>query len=522
MEKKEFKLIKPGEIRTRFAPSPTGFLHIGNARTFLFNFLFTRNQNGRIVLRIEDTDKERSKKEHEENIIELLKWLNIEWDEGPDIGGDYGPYRQSERTEIYTKYLEKLLKEGSAYYCFCSKDDLEAEKQYLMSIGKPPIYSGKCKELSKETVNKYLKEGSDSIIRFKSPFKKIIFKDLVRGKIEFDSNVIGDFSLAKNLKEPLYNFSCAIDDFEMKISHVIRGDDHIANTPKQILIQQALDFPTPKYAHLPMILADDKSKLSKRKHGNIASVENFKEKGYLPETMVNFLAFLGWNPGTEREIFSMNSLIKEFGLDRVKKGGAIFNVKRLDYLNGFYIRKKSLEKLTQECIPYLIEAEFVEPVFKDQERMPDFIGQFGKEIVLKFIIKQTKQEVSFDYIQKIVSIYQERLKKLEEIIELTEFFFKQELEYSKELLKWKDQSDEELGIVLNKLERKLSDIKYNNWNKQTIENTLIGQENSVGSILWPFRTALTGKKASAGPFDIAEILGKDKALERIRNAKKLI
>ncbi|MBL7156442.1 MAG: glutamate--tRNA ligase, partial [Candidatus Pacebacteria bacterium] len=323
-------------------------------------------------------------------------------------------------------------------------------------------------------------------------------------------------------KEPLYNFSCAIDDFEMKISHVIRGDDHIANTPKQILIQQALDFPTPKYAHLPMILADDKSKLSKRKHGNIASVENFKEKGYLPETMVNFLAFLGWNPGTEREIFSMNSLIKEFGLDRVKKGGAIFNVKRLDYLNGFYIRKKSLEKLTQECIPYLIEAEFVEPVFKDQERMPDFIGQFGKEIVLKFIIKQTKQEVSFDYIQKIVSIYQERLKKLEEIIELTEFFFKQELEYSKELLKWKDQSDEELGIVLNKLERKLSDIKYNNWNKQTIENTLIGQENSVGSILWPFRTALTGKKASAGPFDIAEILGKDKALERIRNAKKLI
>lgn len=359
-KKNEFKFIKAGEIRTRFAPSPTGSFHIGNARTVLFNFLFTKKMHGRHILRIEDTDKERSMPKHEEELINSLKWLGIGWDEGPDIGGNYGPYRQSQRLEIYKKYLERLLKEKKAYYCFCSQEDLEAQKQYLMSIGKPPVYNGKCTELPKTTVQEYLKEKKDFVIRFRTPFKKIVFEDLVKGRVEVDTSTIGDFSIAKDLNSPLYNFACAIDDFEMKISHVIRGDDHLSNTPKQILLQEALGFPNPLYAHLPMILAPDRTKLSKRKHSDIASVEALKEQGYLPEAIINLLAFLGWNPGTEREIYSIPALIKDFSLERVKKSGAIFNKKRLDYLNSFYIKQRPIEKLTQECVPYLIKSGLIE------------------------------------------------------------------------------------------------------------------------------------------------------------------
>lgn len=526
----DFKLKKPGEIRTRFAPSPTGSFHIGNARTALFNFLFSRNQQGRVILRIEDTDEERSTPENEKNLIEILKWLGIDWDEGPDIGGDYGPYRQSERLEIYQKYLKKLLEQGSAYYCFCLENDLEAQRQYLMSLGKPPIYNGKCHNLPEKTIKKYLEEGRPSIIRFKTSSKKIVFEDLVKDRVEIDADVIGDFSIARNLKSPLYNFACAIDDFEMKISHVIRGDDHLSNTPKQILIYEALGLSIPKFGHLPMVLAPDKSKLSKRKHGNV-TVEDFKEQGYLPEALVNFLAFLGWNPGTEREIYSMASLIKEFSLERVKKSGAIFNIKRLDYLNGFYIRQKALEDLAQKCLPYFIEAGLIEPIFESKEKVPDLTGIFGKKIVLNYAIKETKEKINFDYLAGVVSLYQERLKNLSEIVELTDYFFKEKLDYQKDLLKWKNQTNNDVLSVLDKLEKILSKIKDGDWNKQNLENILLTsaaewgrahfQTEDRGYVLWPFRMALTGKKASAEPFDIAEILGKQKTLKRIKQAKEL-
>jgi glutamyl-tRNA synthetase len=275
MLEEDFKFIKPGEVRTRFAPSPTGFLHIGSARTALFNYLFAKKNQGSFILRIEDTDKERSKPEFEKDIFENLKWLGIEW--------DYGPYRQSERGEIYKKYLEKLLAEGKAYYCFCSEEELEAERQYQMSIGQPPRYSGKCANLTKEEVEKYLAEGKKFVIRFKVESKKVEFEDLIRGKIEFDSSLIGDIIIAKPDSggyTPLYNFGVVVDDFEMKISHVIRGEEHISNTPKQILIQEALGFPQPKYAHLPLILGPDRSKLSKR-HGAV-SVAQYRKLGYLP------------------------------------------------------------------------------------------------------------------------------------------------------------------------------------------------------------------------------------------------
>lgn len=350
MNPEEFKFRKPGEVRTRFAPSPTGLLHIGGARTALFNYLFAKKYQGVFVLRIEDTDIERSKPEYEKDIIGSLKWLGIEWDEF---------YRQSERKKIYAQYLKKLLEENKAYYCFCSEEELEAQRQYQLSIGEAPRYSGKCANLSQEEIKKMREKRKPAVIRFRVSAKKIEFNDLIRGKLEFDTSFLGDIVIAKNLTAPLYNFTCAVDDFEMKISYVIRGEEHISNTPKQILLQEALNFPLPQYAHLPMILAPDRTKLSKR-HGAIG-ISQFKKEGYLPEALINFLAFLGWNPGGEREIYSMASLIKEFSLERVQKGGAIFNIKRLDFLNSFYIRQRSLEKLTELCLPYLIEKGLIEP-----------------------------------------------------------------------------------------------------------------------------------------------------------------
>jgi len=489
-----FKFVKPGEVRVRIAPSPTGFLHIGLARTALFNYLFAKKNEGSFILRIEDTDLERSKPEFEKDILENLKWLGIDWSEGPDNGGACGPYRQSQRLEIYKKYLEKLISEDKAYYCFCSEEELEAQRQYLLSIGEAPKYSGKCANLPKETVKKYLTGGKPSVIRFRVPAKKIVFEDLIRGQLEFDTGLMGDIVIAKNLTTPLYNFACVIDDFEMKISHVIRGEDHISNTPKQILIQEVLGFPRPQYAHLPLILGPDRTKLSKR-HGAI-SLSFYRKAGYLPETLINFMAFLGWNPGTEREIYSMPFLIKEFSLEKVQKGGAVFNVKRLDFLNGFYIRQRSVEKLTEFCLPYLIEVGFI-----------------------------IKEKIDLEYLKKIVSIYQERLKKLSEITELTDFFFREILNYNKELLKWLNMSDKEVKESLDKLEKILSKIKIEDWNKENLENTLLPEAEKTGDrgrLLWPLRVALTGKEASAGPFEIAEVLGKEKTLKRIKTARELI
>ncbi len=528
----DFKFMKPGEVRVRIAPSPTGFLHIGTARAALFNFLFAKKNKGVFVLRIEDTDLERSKKEYEKDIIESLKWLGIEWDEGPIFNsskyiGEFVPYRQSERLENYKKYLEKLLEEEKAYYCFCSEDELEAQKQYQMSIGESPHYNGKCAKLGKEEVKELLNQGKESVIRFRTPSKKVSFDDIIRGKTEFDSSLFGDIVIAKNLTSPLYNFAVVIDDFEMKISHVIRGEDHLSNTPKQILFQEALGFSQPKYAHMPLILGPDRSKLSKRHAAT--SVKQYREDGYLAEALVNFMAFLGWNPGTEREIYSLNSLVKEFEIEKIQKGGAIFNIKRLDFLNSFYIRQKSIDKLSELCIPYLINRELIIPEFKSRQYPPAY-GAI--EIVGDFIIKETKEKINVDSIKKIISIYQERLVKISEISDLVDFFFKDKIEYEKELLEWKDAEEKEIKASLERSQNLLSKIKSDDWEKENLENILVPEAENFGKeireigdrgyLLWPFRIALCGKKASAGPFDIASILGKEKTVKRIKEALNLV
>ncbi|PJB08021.1 glutamate--tRNA ligase [bacterium (Candidatus Gribaldobacteria) CG_4_9_14_3_um_filter_33_9] len=513
------KLIRPGEIRVRIAPSPTGPLHIGTARTTLFNYLFAKKYKGSFILRIEDTDIGRSTKEFEEDIKQNLKWLGLEWDEGP--------YRQSERKEIYRKYIEKLLKEKSAYCCFCSKEELEEQRQYKMSIGEPPLYSGKCRNLTPAQIKKNLGQGKPFIIRFnnsqKTDGEKIIFNDLIRGKIEFNKTLLGDFAIAKSLDAPLYNLVVVIDDFKMKITHIIRGEDHISNTPKQILLQKVLKLPQPKYAHLPLILGPDKSKLSKR-HNTVA-VSKYRKDGYLPEALINFMVLLGWNPKDNREIFSLPSLIKEFTFEGIQKAGAIFNISKLDWINGFYIRQKSIKKLTELCLPYLIEKGLVEPIFKTEQYPPAY---GGKIITPSYQISETRENINFENLEKIINLYQERLKKLSEIVELTDFFFRLKLNYPKELLRWKDMTDKEIKESLDKLTKVLGKIKEKNWTALNLEEILLKEvkagraSKDRGYLLWPLRVALTGKKTSAGPFEIAEILGKEKTLKRIKEAINII
>ena len=476
-------------IRVRIAPSPTGMLHIGTARTALFNYLFAKKHNEKFILRIEDTDLERSDKKYEKNIFEGFEWLGIEADESPIVGGPHKHYRQSERIHTYTPYLEKLLKEEKAFYCFHSEEELEKEKEELMVANRPPLHICEYRNMRISEARTLTETKPNYIIRFKTPLERTItFNDLIRGEVSFASDLIGDFSIAKRIDIPLYNFAVVIDDHEMKISHVIRGEDHIANTPKQILLFKALGLTVPLFAHLPLILGTDRSKLSKR-HG-ATSVTEYREAGYLPEALFNFMALLGWNPGGDQELFSKEELIDRFSLEHIQKAGAIFDIAKLDWMNGEYIRKKSVAELTQLCLPYL-------------NGFP--LDKFIKE-----------------YLEKVIALEQPRLKKLSEIGERVEYFFREPL-YDKELLRWKKISDQEISTSLEYSEKIISDFE-SPIAKHDIEQTFLKEigGGDKGSILWPLRVALTGKKASPGPFEIIEILGKEKTLERIFGAKKLL
>ena len=514
--------------RVRIAPSPTGLFHIGTARTALFNYLFAKKYNGVFVLRMEDTDEERSKKEFENDILDGLEWLKIFWDEGIDPKnpkeyiGKFGPYRQSERKEIYKKYIQKLLKTGMAYYCFCSKEELYAQRQYQMSIGEPPHYTGKCRNLSESTIKKYIEEGRPSVIRFKTPSKKISFNDLIKGKIEIDTSLLGDIVIAKSESSPLYNLAVVIDDYEMQISHVLRGEDHISNTPKQLLIQEALGLPLIEYGHFPLILGPDKSKLSKR-HG-ATSITEYQDMGYLAESLINFMVFLGWNPGGEKEIYSLNILAKEFSLEWCRKSSAMFNLKKLDWLNGFYIRNKSTAKITELCLPYLIQDNLIQPIFEKGGVLP---GIGAVELQKKYLIFGTKEKISIELLEKIIELYKERLKFLSEIPDLVDFFFKKELNYPKDMLLWKNMDEKTLRMALEATKIALTGIEENSWTKSNIEEILAQKTAEMdianrGYVLWPFRVALSGKKASAPPFDIAEIIGKEKTLKRLEQAQAKI
>lgn len=481
-----------GGIRVRLAPSPTGPLHLGTARTGLFNWLFARQRGGKFILRIEDTDKERSEKRYEEGIIEGLQWLGLDWDEGPaneyqvssikyqdTSKGEYGPYRQSERFPVYRKYLEKLLEEKKAYYCYCSKEDLEAQRQAMIAEGLSPKYNGHCRNLESSPTGQ-----KPQVIRFVTPEVKVEFDDMIRGEVSFDAGLIGDMVIAKDLDTPLYNFAVVIDDYEMKISHVIRGEDHLSNTPKQILLQRALEFPVPEFAHVPLILDSNRAKLSKRYAET--SLLTYRDKGYLPEAMVNFMALLGWHPSDNQEIFSKDELVKVFDIGRIQKAGAIFDHEKLDWLNGEHLKKMDLEILAASFKPLIEEKGFV---------------------------------FDLEFVKKILVTERSRMRLLSDFWPATDFFFELP-SYETKLLRWKNEALPDVKIILEKVFSTFKNVAEADFSPELIKTKLddLASEFGRGQVFWPIRVALSGKSASPDPISIAGVLGREEVLRRIKIA----
>lgn len=345
------------KIKVRFAPSPTGPLHIGGARSALFNYLFAVKNNGEMLLRIEDTDLERSRREYEEEIVESLHWLGISWTEGIEAGGEHGPYRQTERVDIYKEYARSLIDSGQAYYCFCTEEELEQERQKLLARGETPRYLGKCRRLNPEQQQERIKQGIKPTIRFQVPARKIyIVDDIVRGRVNFESEGIGDFIIIKSDGLPTYNFAVAIDDVLMGVTHVIRAEEHLSNTPRQLMIYDALNFKLPAFAHISLILGSDRQKMSKR-HGATSLIQ-YREKGYLPSAMFNFLSLMGWAPEGEEQLLTAEEIAHSFSLERVSKSPAVFDMDKLNWINQQYIKKLALDELMLRVRPFLDKSEY--------------------------------------------------------------------------------------------------------------------------------------------------------------------
>lgn len=478
-------------VRCRFAPSPTGYLHIGGARTALFNYLFAKKNNGTFIVRIEDTDLERSSLESEKVILNDLRWLGITWDEGAEVGGEYGPYRSTERVEIYKRYVDELLEKGLAYYCYCSEEELEEERQNLLKNGLMPRYMGKCRNLTKEQIAKYEQEGRKPTIRFRVPENEtLLVEDLVRGDVEFNTNDIGDFVIVKSDGIPTYNFAVVVDDHLMKITHVIRGEEHLSNTPRQLLIYKAFGWEIPKFAHVSLILGKDRTKMSKR-HGS-THVEQYREKGYLKDGLINFLALLGWSPQDETEIFDMDYLINNFTLERVSKNPAIFDLDKLNYINSQHIKRKSIDEIYEMSLKFFIRANYV---------------------------SENEIESKKEMLKRIISVIYDGLDYLEQIIEKAEVFFNNDIKLEKEaeeVVKW-----ENAKLVVEAFENKMKNVDtldidiVKNIFKQIQKETGIKGKN----LFMPIRVALTGKVHGPELVEIVQIVGKENILKRLELSK---
>lgn len=484
------------EVRVRIAPSPSGNLHIGTARTALFNYLFAKKNNGKFVLRIEDTDAERTSQAYIDNIFDSLKALGLNWDEGPDVGGPYGPYTQSERFDIYPKYVQMLLDKGFAYECYCTPEELEAEKKEAAENKKPYVYTKKCLNLTEEEKAKLKAEGRKPAIRFniekaQKAFHEtsmLTFDDMVKGELHVDTNLLGDFVIMKSNGTPTYNFAVVIDDMLMKISHVIRGEDHISNTFKQILIFEALGAEVPKFGHLGMILAPDRSKLSKR-HGATA-VSEFVEKGYLTDALINFVALLGWAPSDGQEIKTVDEIAKDFRINEISSSNSIFEYDKLNWMNSHYIKMLSIPELKERLKPYLT--------------------------------KYNLNELTDAQYTRMVEITYEPLTLLSDITDAVTYFFGEDVEFD-------EKAKETLSTEVSQdvLKTFMEQAKDWEWTEENLHEKLEAfrvfyKEKGVKPkvTMWAIRAAVTGRTCGADMTAILAIIGKDKTFNRVKNAMK--
>ncbi|MBD3861185.1 glutamate--tRNA ligase [Bacillus sp. 28A-2] len=478
------------EVRVRYAPSPTGHLHIGNARTALFNYLFARSQGGKFIIRIEDTDQKRNVEGGEESQLRHLQWLGIDWDESIDKDGGYGPYRQSERNDIYKKYYDELLEKDLAYKCYCTAEELEEEREAQIARSEMPRYSGKCSHLSKEEEDKLIAEGREPSIRFRVPKGEIIkFDDMVKGDISFETDGIGDFVIVKKDGTPTYNFAVAVDDHLMKMTHILRGEDHISNTPKQIMIFNAFGWDVPLFGHMTLIVNENRKKLSKRDESIIQFIEQYKNLGYLPEALFNFIALLGWSPVGEEELFTKEQFIDIFDVNRLSKSPALFDMHKLKWVNNQYVKALDLDQVVALTLPHLQKA-----------------GKVSEQL--------TEEENT--WVRKLISLYHEQLSYGAEIVELTELFFKEQIEYNqeaKEVLA-EEQVPEVMASFAGQLER------LESFTPDEIKAAIKAVQKETGhkgkKLFMPIRVAVTGQTHGPELPQSIELLGKETVLNRIK------
>ncbi len=479
-------MTKP--VRVRFAPSPTGYPHVGNIRTALFNWLFARHSGGRFVVRIEDTDVARKVEGALEVILSGLKWLGLNWDEGPGVGGDYGPYFQSQRLSLYREAAERLIRQGDAYCCYCSSQRLKEMREEQARRKQPPGYDRRCRDLSEAERAQKETEGITPVVRFKTPLEgRTRFNDLIWGEVVFEHGTIDDLVLLKSDGYPTYHLANVVDDHLMEISHVLRAEEWLSSTPRHLLMYQALGFEPPQFAHLPMILGADRAKLSKR-HGSV-SITEYREQGYLPETMVNFLALLGWSLDDKAEIFSLAELVANFSLERVSRTGAIFNRDKLNWMNGAYIRSLSLDDFTRRTLPFL------------ENGLPAGV----------------RRPLSIDYIGQVMPLIQERARTLAEVPELTAFFFTDELDYEPGLLIVKKMDRESSVQALEAVRQRLSPLQaFDTVSLEAVLRPLAAElELKTGQLFGTLRVAVTGRTVAPPLFETMSVLGKERSLERV-------
>ncbi|CAD2071982.1 glutamate--tRNA ligase [Phocicoccus pinnipedialis] len=478
------------KVRVRYAPSPTGFLHIGNARSALFNYLFARHYDGDFIIRIEDTDKERHVEEGEKSQLDYLKWLGLEWDESVDVGGDYGPYRQSERRHIYDPLVQQLLDEDKAYRCYMTAEELEAEREEQLARGVQPMYSGKHANLTKEEEDAFIAEGREPAIRIRVPKDKTYtFKDIVKGDVSFDSNGIGDWVIVKKDGMPTYNFAVVVDDHFMEISHVLRGDDHISNTPRQQMVYEALGWEEPKFGHMTLIVNEERKKLSKRDSGILQFIEDYKALGYLPEALFNFIALLGWTPGGEEEIFSKEEFVKLFDENRLSKAPAFFDKVKLEWVNNQYMKQKDSETVFEMALPFLIKEGMIE--------------------------ENPSEEVK-GWARELVKLYQPQMSYAAEITKLSEQFFNDEIEFdedAEDILK-----GEQVPELMTALYTKFETLE--DFSPEAIKKAIKEVQKETGikgkNLFMPIRVAITGETKGPELPNAISLIGKDKVLDRVK------